>query len=122
MFELLASGQTSDFVELSAITEYTKHLYSYGLVGRENGKLPYVKMPVAGRYVAMELAKREKRTTLYRIVPLEKRNQWVAQRVKSIIRDLRQLETAISNAGTCKLFGENSFPEADRFVNVGPVF
>jgi len=121
MFELLASGQTSDFVELSAITEYTKHLYSYGLVGRENGKLPYVKMPVAGRYVAMELAKREKRTTLYRIVPLEKRNQWVAQRVKSIIRDLRQLETAISNAGTCKLFGENSFPEADRFVNVGPV-
>lgn len=69
----------------------------------------------------MELAKREKRTTLYRIVPLEKRNQWVAQRVKSIIRDLRQLETAISNAGTCKLFGENSFPEADRFVNVGPV-
>ena len=60
MFELLASGQTSDFVELSAITEYTKHLYSYGLVGRENGKLPYVKMPVAGRSVAMELAKREK--------------------------------------------------------------
>ncbi len=36
MFELLASGQTSDFVELSAITEYTKHLYSYGLVGRES--------------------------------------------------------------------------------------
>ena len=22
---------------------------------------------------------------------------------------------------TCKLFGENSFPEADRFVNIGPV-
>lgn len=121
MFELLASGQTSDFVELSAITEYTKHLYSYGLVSREKGKLPFVKMPVAGRYVAMELAKREKRTTLYRIVPIDKRNQWVSQRVKSIIRDLRQLEMAISSAETCKLFGENSFPEADRFVNVCPV-
>ena len=32
MFELLASGQTADFIELSAITEYTKHLYSYGLL------------------------------------------------------------------------------------------
>ena len=116
MFELLASGQTADFIELSAITEYTKHLYSYGLIGRESGRPPFVKMPVAGRYVAMELAKKEKRKTLYRIVEPAKRNQWVSQRVKSIIRDLRQLESAIRSKGSCKLFGENSFPEAERFA------
>lgn len=121
MFELLASGQTSDFMELSAITEYTKHLYSYGLVGKEAGKPPFVKMPVAGRYVAMELAKKEKRKTLYRIVDVEKREQWVSQRIKSIIRDLRQLETAIHSKGHFKLFGENSFPEADRFASIHAV-
>ena len=76
MFELLASGQTADFIELSAITEYTKHLYSYGLIGRESGRPHFVKMPVAGRYVAMELAKKEKRKTLYRIVEPAKRNHY----------------------------------------------
>lgn len=121
MFELLASGQTSDFIELSALAEYTKHLYSYGLVDRKGGKPPFVKMPVAGRYVALELAKRERRMTLYRIIEKEKRSQWISQRVSSIIRDIRQLEMAVSSTGNCKIFGENSFPEDDRFASIVPV-
>lgn len=116
MFELLASGQTSDFVELSTLSEYTKHLYSYGLIAKDENGMPYVKMPVAGRYVAMELAKRENRTSWYKIIEKERRAEWVAQRIRSIIRDLRQLELAIKSEGRPKLFGENSFPEADRFM------
>ncbi len=121
MFELLASGQTSDFMELSTIAEFTKHLYDYGLVARENSKLPYVKMPVAGRYVATELAKKENRTSLYRIINQSERTNWVTQRIKSIIRDLRQLEKAINCHSGPKLFGENSFPEAERFAELTPV-
>lgn len=121
MFEMLASGQTSDFVELSQITEYTKHLYNYGLVAKNSNGTPYVKMPVAGRYVAMELAKKENRTTLYKVVELDKRSSWVSQRAKSIIRDIRQLELAIRGASKDKLFGDNSFPEAEKFASITPV-
>ena len=121
MLELLASGQTTDFVELSAAAEYTKHLYSYGLIAKNAQGVPFVKMPVAGRYVAMELAKKEKRKSLYKVVDEAKRAEWVTQRVKSIIRDLRQLETAIRSAGKDKLFGENSFPEAEKFAVIRPV-
>lgn len=121
MLELLASGQTSDFIELASAAEYTKHLYSYGLVAKNDQGLPYVKMPVAGRYVAMELAKKENRTSLYKVVDKPKRADWVTQRMKSIIRDIRQLETAIRSANKDKLFGENSFPEAEKFAAIGPV-
>ncbi|MDO4650774.1 MAG: hypothetical protein Q4B26_19220, partial [Eubacteriales bacterium] len=121
MFELLSSGQTSDFVELSAIVEYTKHLYSYGLVAKDDHGNPFVKMPVAGRYVAMELAKRENRKSLYKVIDKDKRKEWVSQRVQSIIRDVRQLEIAIRGANKDKLFGENSFPEAERFATASPV-
>lgn len=121
MFELLASGQTSDFVELATQAEFTKHLYSYGLIAKNEHGMPYVKMPVAGRYVALELAKREKRRSLYKTIDKDKRQKWVQQRIRSIIRDLRQLESAIHSAGKEKLFGENSFPEAERFAAVQPV-
>lgn len=116
MFELLASGQTVDFIELSSVAEYTKHLYSYGLVAKDEKGIPYVKMPVAGRYVAMELAKKEHRTGWYKIIEKDKRDKWVSQRIQSIIRDMRLLEMAIARANKPKLFGANSFPEAEKFA------
>lgn len=118
MFELLASGQTSDFVELSALSDFVKHLYSYGLVAKNDANIPYVKMPVAGRFVALELAKKENRTTLFKIVEPQKRKQWVEQRIKSIIRDIRLLETAILSGQLPLLFGNNSFPEAEKFASL----
>ena len=121
MFEMLASGQTSDFIELASMVEYTKHLYNYGLIAKDKRGTPYVKMPVAGRYVAMELAKKENRRSLYKIIDKSKRRDWVTQRMKSIVRDIRQLETAIRGAKKDKLFGENSFPEAEKFAGIIPV-
>lgn len=121
MFEMLASGQTSDFIELSQISEFSKHLYDYGLVIKNCDGTPVINMPVAGRYAAIQLAKRENRMTLYRIVEREKRTVWVSQRVQAITRDLRQLERAIISAATPKLYGENSFPEADSFVSLSEV-
>lgn len=121
MFEMLASGQTSDFVELATMAEFTKHLYAYGLIAKNEHGIPFVKMPVAGRYVALELAKKENRRSLYKIIDTDKRQIWVQQRISSIIRDLRQLESAIHSIGKEKLFGENSFPEAERFASLQPV-
>lgn len=118
MFELLASGQINDFVELSSAAEYTKHLYDYGLVAKDANGVPYVKMPVAGRYVAMELAKKEHRTSLYRIVEKDNREKWVKNRIQSIIRDVRHLEMAIARTHKPKLFGETSFPEAEKFADL----
>ena len=121
MFELLASGQIADFVELSTLAEYTKHLYSYGLVAKDASGMPYVKMPVAGRFVAMEYAKREKRNNLYKIVELDHRQQWIETRIRTIIQIIRQLEAAIKSVGKQNIFGDNSFPEADKFAAVKPV-
>lgn len=121
MFELLASGQTSDFVELSSLSDFVKHLYSYGLVAKNASGVPYVKMPVAGRYVALELAKKEHRNTLYKIIESDKRKEWVEQRIKSIIRDIRLLEMAIKASKLPKLFGDNSFPEAEKFAAMSEV-
>lgn len=82
------------------------------------GLYGFVKMPVAGRYVAMELAKKENRKSLYKIVDKDKRRTWVTQRMKSIVRDIRQLETAIRSAGKDKLFGENSFPKRKNLLEL----
>ena len=98
MFELLASAQTSDFIELATMVEYTKHLYSYGLIAKIEYGMLYIKMLVAGRYVALELAKREQRSSLYKIIDKEKRQGCVQQRIRNIIRFLRQLESAIHSA------------------------
>ena len=121
MFELLASGQTADFVELSELADYTKHLYSYGLVAKNEYGMPYVKMPVAGRYVAQELAKKERRRSTFKTIEVERRQDWVQTKIKAIIHNIRQLESAIQGSGREKLFGENSFPEAEKFASAGPV-
>jgi hypothetical protein len=107
-------------MEFSQVSEYSKHLYDYGLVSKNNN-VPEIKMPVAGRYAAMELAKRENRIGLYRVVPPEKRDIWVKQRIKTVMSDLRQLEIAIKSSGKNSLFGVNSFPEADKFAMLGVV-
>lgn len=117
LFEMLAAGQIGDFIEFAQITEYSKHLYDYGLVVKNNN-VPSINMPVAGRYAALELAKREKRSGLFKTIEVSKRNNWVKQRIGSIISDLRQLEIVIKSLGKASLFGVNSFPEADKFSSL----
>lgn len=121
MLELLASGQTTDFMELAKLVDYTKHLYSYGLVADDEHAVPYVKMPVAGRHVALEYAKSEKRSSLYKLVDADKREEWVRNRAERIIMELRRLENLIQRDSKPKLFGENSFPEAEKFAGIVPI-
>jgi hypothetical protein len=117
MLELLASGQVHDFVELAAFPEYTKHLRSYGLLTKDLLNRPIVAIPVINRYVGMELARKEGRQTLYKVVSPENRKAWLEKRKTSIINEFRLLERAIKQAGFSQIFGPNSFPLADEFAS-----
>lgn len=118
MLELLASGQLHDFNELATYPEFTKHLKAYGLLGSDQLKRPSIAIPVIGRYVALELAQKEGRQTLLRVVPREEREAWLEKRKQAIVSDLRLLERAIPVANAPLLFGANSFPEADQFSRI----
>lgn len=117
MFEMLASGQIGDYMEFAQISEYSKHLYDYGLVVKKDN-IPSINMPVAGRYAALELAKREKRKEILKVIEPSQRTSWVDRRKVSILTDLRQLEIVIKSLGAPSLFGVNSFPEADKFCSI----
>jgi hypothetical protein len=121
MLELLASGQTILFVQLSPHHEFIKHLKSYGLIDFDSNSNPKFKLPVIGKYIGIEYAKKEGRNTVYKIVETENRTKWIEQRKTSILRDLRMLEKIIQSKGLSSLFGNNSFPEADEFMKLGVV-
>lgn len=121
LFEYLASGQIADFIEYSKISDFVNHLYSYGLVENDNNNRPQIKLPVAGEYVAMALAKKEGRKIAYKIIDNDKRETWVKLRCQSIINDIRQFELIINKDNKPKVFGENSFSEADKFYQIEAV-
>ncbi len=118
MFELLAAGQIADYMELAQSVDLTKHLYDYGLI-EDNTGIPTIKLPVAADFVASELAKKEHRKTVYKLVLPENRSKWVLNRAKSIIQDMRQLEIAIAQSNRLpKLFGDHSFPESEKLIEI----
>ena len=120
MLEILASGHTSGFIELSKNTEFVNHLNAYGLVTTKSG-IPSITLPVAARYIALELAKREGRRTLYKLIPTADRENWLKYRINLIIDTLRELEKSIRTYQKPELYGINSFSEAEKLKTLYPV-
>lgn len=120
MLEMLASGQIADVRELSDEPEFTRHLRDYGLLKFDEYKRPTFEIPVVGEYVGRELARREGRQLVRRLVPEGSRSAWVKNRAQTINRELRTLIKEIYKAGLPKLFGDGDFPEAERFYNIEP--
>lgn len=118
MLEMLSCGLIKDFIELAAEPEFIKHLTSYGLLEYDSNHMPIISIPVVGRYIGLDLAQREGRRTIYRIVDKEKRTEWLQKRINSIAHDIRFLEKLIQQAKLPTLFGPNSFPEADIFTHI----
>lgn len=118
LLEILATGQIHDFTELAAYPEYTKHLYEYGLLEKNEHGYPQFVIDSVKRYIGLECARREKRKTIYRLIPPIERVSWLNRRINSILKDIRQLEISIKKHNRPSLFGVNSFPEADRLTNV----
>lgn len=119
MLELLAAGQISDFIELSSVNEFVQHLNSYGLISWEKG-IPSISLPVAGRYIAIELAKKEGRKSIYKLIDKNERSKWLTVRINIIIESMRSLEANIRSCKKDELYGVNSFPEAEK-LNTVPV-
>jgi hypothetical protein len=120
MLELLSCGQMVDFLELSEGQSYIRHLMNYGIVGINDG-VYHSTIPVVSQYVGLELARKEKRQLVYKIVPEVDRILWLERRVEEIVTDLRVLERVIAKNTGDILFGISSFPEADRFKSIGVV-
>lgn len=115
VLELLSSGQLLDLRE--AGDENIKHLVDYGIIGRNNSNY-VVSIPVIGKYVGNELARKEGRSLVYKVVESQSRETWLARRLEGIVTDLRVFERIIRNNKMPLLYGTSSFPEADEFMRI----
>lgn len=120
MLEILSSGQIDDFMELSKSGEFIQHLSSYGLI-TEKDKIPTISLPVAGRYIAVELAKKEGRRVAYKLVAKKERKTWVSHRMTILIENMRNFENNIRIKNKPMLYGINSFPEAEKLHSLPEV-
>lgn len=122
MLELLAIGRVHDFIELQIHPEYVHHLEEYGLLSQDSlSNQPQISIPVVGRYVALEEARRTGRKTLRYLVPEEGREVWLKGRIHAIINDLTELQRLADQRPLPSLFGPNSFPEGHRFAALSVV-
>ncbi len=117
MLELLSSGQVIEFIELSEGESYIQHLIKYGIVVQSNNQY-CSRIPVIDQHVGQELARKEKRHLIYKLVPEEQRFSWLTRRLEEIVTDIRVLERIIQRNNGVVIFGNSSFPEADRFKEI----
>ncbi len=115
MLEYLASGKTQDFLELSVYPEYIRHLRAYGLID-ERERSPKIAIPVVGRYVALEDARRNGRRTILDVVPFDERPRWLKHRTKRLLTDIQELEKLIDRASLPLIYGPNSIPHSHKLV------
>ena len=115
LLELIASGQKAKFLDQAKNQEYVKHLTDYGLIAYDENKMPVISIPIIGRYIGLDLMKREGRKTIYKIIEPENREIWLKTIKKSILSDIRLLEKNSQVKRLHSLFGTNSFPNAEEF-------
>ena len=117
LLEFLAIGATQDFIDLAPSPMTIAHLKNYGLLVYDN-HMPKIGIPVVANYIKGIQAKMQGAQIARFIVPVEQRTNWLQNIVKSIISYMRQLEIAIRKGSTPLLFGSNSFPEADKLLEI----
>jgi hypothetical protein len=118
LLEKMACGEIAEYVEFTMFPEFTTHLENYGLLSRSDSGKPQISIPVLARYLGLEVARREGRKTLMRVVPHPERKDWLERRVKSIDHNFDLLQRAISSTSGCEIFGPNSYPESHRFFGI----
>lgn len=118
LLEMLAGGQVIDVMDLSDEPEYTRHLKEYGLLKIDDVGRPTFAIPVVGQHVGNELARRERRRLVRVVVPLADRESWVKRRTEMITREIRELCRVAEAKSLPELYGDNSFPEAERLLGV----
>ena len=118
MLELLASGNSADFIELARDKNLLRHLESYGLVQYIKGQVPTIRIPVLSQFINSERMKREQSSQLMFVVEDEARLNWLANRKIKIVSDSRSLEGLSSRASASPIYGPNGFPETEYFADM----
>ena len=115
MLEMLAAGNTADFIELASGSDYTRHLKGYGLVENAGSANPTIRIPLVTNFINRERVTRLSTRMGPQIVQQNHRPYWLRDRIARIIVDLRNMERAAKSKGLPELHGRNGFPEAERF-------
>jgi hypothetical protein len=118
MLEMLSASNTIDFLELQRDPELVRHIREYGLVRLADGGRPTFAIPVVGRYLSSERARRARVALRRDIVPTEKRREWLDRRRGSILREIRSLQTLLERVGASQLFAGDSPPEVEKLWDV----
>jgi hypothetical protein len=121
LLEMLAGGEIIDVMELSDEPECTRHLKEYGLLQVDAVGRPSFAIPVVGQHVGNELARRERRRLVRRVVPIDQRQRWVRKRTEMIGREVRELCRVSASKSLPALYGDSGFPEAERFLALSVV-
>lgn len=116
LLEMLAAGGDVDVMDYSIDPEYVRHLKEYGLLTVNEVGRPLFAIPVVGQYIGNELARKEKRRLVRRVIPLADRLAWVRRRSHAILRDVRELCRLSSRASAPAPYSQGGFPEPERFV------
>ncbi|MGK7863150.1 hypothetical protein [Falsiroseomonas sp. E2-1-a4] len=115
VLEMLSSGNVAGFLETSKGADHVKHIVGYGLIDGSQKQKPTIKLPVVSRFINIERARRSGTSAEPYIVPEASRAAWLQTRIARITADMRQMERLASTRGYPFLYGENGFPEAERF-------
>lgn len=121
MLELLAIGNTADFNELARDSGMVRHLRSYGLLDTSDPYQPQLRIPVLRKFIASKWQQNNSESWDRYVVPMGRRKDYVANRVRSITRDIRFAEKRFILSSLPSLYNSAGPNEAERFAGLEPV-
>jgi hypothetical protein len=118
MLEMLAGSNFIDFMGLSEHQDFVRHIKEYGLVRFNSSNKPEFAIPVVGRYIASERARRSGTPLRRDIIPLSGRDTWLDRRKSSILNEIRSLQSVLHKGGLAQLFLSDSPAETEKFWDI----
>lgn len=118
LLELLASGQSSDYWELSAEPEWVRHIQAYGIVSSDRSDLPRFLIPVLENYISAEARKKAGAPDETKFAATSDRVSWLKRRIDQIVGGHRSLETSFAQAYGTTIYPGGSLSEADRMPSL----
>lgn len=117
LLEFLAINDIESYRELATSQLMVNHLISYGLVEYEKN-LPRIRLPIIARYIENKNRAESGNWGLVENIPVAERELRLKADMSKIISYMRQLEASIIHSNGVSLYGDKSFPEADKLLLV----
>lgn len=116
MLEILARGDTADFIELSKEPSWIGHLNRYGLFDASEGYR--ISINIVGQYLRHKARSESKTKTIQRLIEPSHRQAWLSRRISNVIAGMREFEDLMDKEHGISLYGRNSFPNADQLLRL----